>query len=225
MEEEVFDPVDAVKAAAKNSPWVVISIMIHVVIIAIVSVVYVHHQLTKDNAPPTSVAISASTKDKLEDIVMPPEVIDRSALPKFQDSEVAPMDVDIFIPTGEVKAEKEEDLEHGDQTNDPTAHPSDLTNLPSGGTTGGTAIGAGEGPGHHGLRPSAFGGWKLGGGGKFGSRFGKGKEKALRSGGITTAQAVQDGLMWLRNHQDEDGHWDALNFMKHDKEGDRKSVV
>ena len=82
MEEEVFDPVDAVKAAAKNSPWVVISIMIHVVIIAIVSVVYVHHQLTKDNAPPTSVAISASTKDKLEDIVMPPEVIDRSALPQ-----------------------------------------------------------------------------------------------------------------------------------------------
>jgi hypothetical protein len=218
MEQHV-DPVEVVKEAAKNSPWIVISIMIHVVVIAVISVVYVHHQLTKEDTSITTVGIANTKKDeKLEDL-LPPEVIDRAALPKFQDSEVAPMDVDIFIPTGEVLANKEEDLEKGDQTVDPTAQPSDLTNLPSGGTTGGTAIGAGEGPGHHGIAPSAFGGWKLGGGGKFGSRFGKGKEKALRSGGSTVAESVEKGLRWLKNHQDEDGRWDAANFMKHDKEG------
>lgn len=33
----------------------------------------------------------------------------------------------------------------------------------------------------------------------------------------STSQAIDDGLTWLKQHQDEDGKWDADGFMKHDK--------
>ncbi|MBK8097917.1 MAG: hypothetical protein IPK26_12470 [Planctomycetes bacterium] len=33
------------------------------------------------------------------------------------------------------------------------------------------------------------------------------------------AAAIDAGLRWLRNHQDEDGRWDCGGFMKHDKNG------
>ena len=59
----------------------------------------------------------------------------------------------------------------------------------------------------------------LGGGaaGKFGGR--KGGRRGLAKGGKSTAEAIEAGLEWLKNHQDEDGKWDADEFMKHDKEG------
>ena len=60
----------------------------------------------------------------------------------------------------------------------------------------------------------------LGGGaaGKFGGR--KGGRKGLVKGGKSTAEAIEAGLEWLKKHQDEDGKWDADEFMKHDKEGE-----
>jgi hypothetical protein len=51
-------------------------------------------------------------------------------------------------------------------------------------------------------------------------RFGPDKEDALRKAGAARLHAsVIDGLEWLRKHQDDDGHWDAEGFMKHDREG------
>jgi len=34
-------------------------------------------------------------------------------------------------------------------------------------------------------------------------------------------KAVDTGIGWLKSHQEEDGHWDLKNFMKHDPAGDR----
>src|SRR6185295_19417346 len=61
----------------------------------------------------------------------------------------------------------------------------------------------------------------LGGGaaGHFGGR--KGGRKGLLKGGKTTAEAIEAALEWLRKHQDEDGKWDADEFMKHDIEGEK----
>ena len=33
------------------------------------------------------------------------------------------------------------------------------------------------------------------------------------------SQAIDDGLTWLKQHQDDDGKWDCDGFMKHDKRG------
>ena len=54
-----------------------------------------------------------------------------------------------------------------------------------------------------------------GAGGKFGGRFG-GRRDLRRAGGSGTEQALRDGLEWLAKHQDNDGKWDADEFMKHD---------
>jgi hypothetical protein len=39
--------------------------------------------------------------------------------------------------------------------------------------------------------------------------------------GAAQEVAIGKGLIWLKNHQDEDGKWDADEFMKHDLEGPR----
>ncbi len=57
-----------------------------------------------------------------------------------------------------------------------------------------------------------------GAGGKFGGRRG-GRGGLAAKGGRATAAAIEAGLEWLKNHQDEDGKWDADEFMKHDVEG------
>ena len=52
-----------------------------------------------------------------------------------------------------------------------------------------------------------------GAGGRYGGRGGGGKGKG---GGKSYAAAIDAGLQWLKNHQDEDGKWDCDGFMKHD---------
>ena len=59
-----------------------------------------------------------------------------------------------------------------------------------------------------------------GAGGKFGGRFG-GRRNLKAAGGSGTAQALKDGLEWLKNHQDVDGKWDSDEFMKHDPDNDK----
>jgi hypothetical protein len=54
-----------------------------------------------------------------------------------------------------------------------------------------------------------------GAGGKFGGRGG-GRGGLAAKGGKATARAIEDALEWLKDHQDEDGKWDADEFMKHD---------
>jgi len=52
-----------------------------------------------------------------------------------------------------------------------------------------------------------------GAGGRYGGRGGKGGKGG---GGKSYAEAIDAGLQWLKNHQDEDGKWDCDQFMKHD---------
>ncbi len=59
-----------------------------------------------------------------------------------------------------------------------------------------------------GLGGGAAGGFKGGRGGR------KGGRKKLKK---NTARAIDLGLKWLKDHQDDDGKWDADNFMKHDE--------
>jgi hypothetical protein len=183
---------------AARRPWFVISAMGHVLILAVVSVVVFSSETAKEETTVTQVNVRDDQKEP-EPEVKPPEVVDREEKPKLQDTEIKPNDLQEWM----------------DEKEPEQAMPEEVSEMPVGDTTGGTAIGI-AGPGHHGLAPSPFGGKKLGG--KYGSRFGTGDGKG-RPGGQQTAEAVRDGLIWLKNHQDQDGHWDTANFMKHDKEG------
>jgi hypothetical protein len=175
-----------------RNPWVIISFMAHVVVLAVISLVVVTQERKKEETSVTSVSIAPPVETPPE--IKPPEVVDREQVPQLQEE-----------LNNQISDIAEEDAE---QNVDPT-----LAELPSGDTTGGSAAGV-SGPGHHGYAPSAFGGKKPGGG-KFGSRFGSG-----RGGTKPTIAAVHDGLVWLQRHQDEDGRWDSDDFMKHDKTGE-----
>ena len=58
-----------------------------------------------------------------------------------------------------------------------------------------------------------------GAGGKYGGRGG-GRGGLGGRGGKATARAIELALEWLKKHQDDDGRWDADEFMKHDVDGE-----
>jgi hypothetical protein len=49
---------------------------------------------------------------------------------------------------------------------------------------------------------------------------GSGRRKLAATGGRQTARAIEQALDWLARHQDDDGRWDADEFMKHDRGGE-----
>jgi hypothetical protein len=182
------------KKIATQSPWVLIAILLHVAGVAVASIMYYARDTSTDDAMPTEITV---TQQQQQEIVQPPEIVDRQEVPKLKDQDILPSDLTEFDP---------------DATDEPeSGDPTELSNLPSGDTTGGSAIGV-TGPGHHGIAPDTRGGKKLGG--KYGSRFGKGGKGGA---GGRVNEAITLGLEWLRKHQDEDGRWDCEKFMKHDQ--------
>jgi hypothetical protein len=185
------------KKIATQSPWVLIAILLHVAGVAVASIMYYARDTSTDDAMPTEITV---TQTQVQEIVQPPEIVDRQEVPKLKDQDILPSDLTEFDP---------------DATDEPeSGDPTELSNLPSGDTTGGSAIGV-TGPGHHGIAPDTRGGKKLGG--KYGSRFGKGGKGGA---GGRVNEAITLGLEWLRKHQDEDGRWDCEKFMKHDVNGE-----
>jgi hypothetical protein len=183
VETRGFNPVTFLRNAMRNSPWIVMAVALHLILAAFALIFYANKQ------PPTKIDDTAQismTQHKVEDeVVIPPEIIDRKAIPKNEEAELVPYELDVYTPSTE-----QEDLhmEHGD--------PNAADNAPPG-ATGGTAIGVGN-SGHAGSgRPSPFSSRKLGGGG------GKGRGGATQG----TDKAVLDGLRWLCRHQNEDGSW------------------
>ena len=63
----------------------------------------------------------------------------------------------------------------------------------------------------------------VGGGVGLAFRGRPGMRRNLRAGGGSgrTENAVELGLKWLADHQDDDGRWDSDQFMKHDPDGDK----
>ena len=185
VESRGFNPVEFVRNAGRNSPWVVMAVALHLIIGALGLIFYA----AKDEGPKNDDGVTVTMskpKEKVEDPVIPPEVIDRKAIPKNEEAELVTFEEDVYVPT----SEQPEDL-HLDR-----GDPNSMDNAPPG-STGGTAIGVGN-SGHAGSRPSAFSSRRLGGGGRPG-----------RAGGPTqgTEKAVLDGLRWLVRHQNEDGSW------------------
>jgi hypothetical protein len=187
-----FNPVGFIREAIRNSPWVVMAVALHLIGLAAAAIFVTRSDSKAKDDDGGSVTMSQS-KPKEEEIVKPPEQIDRKAKPKNEEAELVTYEEDVYIPTTETVEDLT--LERGD--------PNALDNMPSGGTTGGTAIGVGVG-GHAGTgRPSPFSG-----------RLGTGMKKG-RAGGPTTGteKAVLDGLRWLCRHQNPDGSWSPTTLL------------
>ena len=53
-----FNPIQFVRQAAKNSPWVVIAVALHAVIIAVMSVIILNKEKAKGLETPTNITLN-----------------------------------------------------------------------------------------------------------------------------------------------------------------------
>ena len=196
--ERPIGPAGAVRRLCLSSPWVAISITVHAVIIAIASIVYFARGAVADDGEAAQIAFVPPREDLVEP--PPPQVIDR-AVPELREVglEFTSDPVLVDEPVGSTTTDDADrgGVDDGRGTDDFTAS---------------TAIGL-HGPGRFGRAPSSIPGQSRPGhhrvpGGKGGPEHPDQNERVRRA------------LMWLRRHQDDDGHWDAANFMKHDASGE-----
>jgi hypothetical protein len=201
--------INYVHVCIRNSPWVSLAVLVHVLAIAILSVIYLGHGKPPPDVSVMGVTVSAPPDSAPEPIEAPPEIIDRNSVPTLPDQEEGPVNPDEnYIPdaapgrVGEITDEIDPTKDPGIFNPDPEA----LSNLPSG-ATGGTPIGVGA-VGHFGKGTSAFSSRRAGGGGKGGGGLGQGGGGG-RGG---TQQAVDAALVWLSKHQSPAGNWDSDGF-------------
>jgi hypothetical protein len=183
-------PPAALGEQLSHTPWLLLSIAVHAIVFFLLSLI--------PPVPPKKEQPVVTTALPAEE----PEIIDQQEA----DEE----------PTAEVH-------DHEPVLRDAEVEPAETRSADTTGATGDDAN-AIESEGV----ASAFDspGWNtalgLGGGAgpKAGGRGGgRSKLAAGSRAGKLTAQVIERGLAWLVAHQDEDGKWDADEFMKHDAEG------
>ncbi len=193
-------------SCAKNSPWLLIAVGLHVIVAAVMSVIYLQHERQKAHEAAVQIAVGA-TRAIVEDVIEPPEEIDRHKIPENdQAAELVTMeDEATFVPTEEIP---EEEVDYTDPIGDPTGA-DDGDNA----YTGGTSIGVGSG-GHWGTgKPSSLLSRRVG-------RSSTGPHGRRTKGvPVGTEEAVLEGLRWLVRHQNEDGSWSVDTLAQHCKEG------
>src|SRR5688572_3041395 len=114
-----FSPVDFLRNAMRNSPWVVMAVALHLILGALALIFYAGHDEPAKIDDNTQITM-ARPKDLTEEIVPPPEIIDRKAIPKNEEAELVPYELDVYTPQQE-----QEDLfqEHGDPNAESNAPP------------------------------------------------------------------------------------------------------
>ncbi len=185
----------------KRTPWLLCSIVIHIVLLLIFS-------MMKYDSPARLVADAtvevALVKDRVEEPeeIKPPVV--EEEVREYEPAENPNLKED---STGDANVDEDTGTADDDFT---------------GGGEGGEQDGAGDslmpdapfsgkGGGHDviGVGPGSYGQGGGAGGGLRGRRGGKGRA----AGGKRAEQACEWGLQWLSNHQSEDGRWDCDDFM------------
>ena len=193
--------VQRIVALARNSPWLMIAIGLHVIIALAMSVVYIHHELQKSGAGATAIDVRARN-EAIQEVIQPQEEIDRKKIPEseVQAELVTYEEETTFVPTEIQEENLYEDI------GDPTGSDEGSESF-----TGGTSIGVGTG-GHFGTgSASPFVSRRAG----TATRTRKGRPP--KGATIGTEEAVLEGLRWLIRHQEEDGSWSPLTLGTHCK--------
>src|SRR5690349_6898052 len=109
-----FNPATALRNWIKNSPWVFMAVAVHVIALSVMAVYQFAKSAPKPDDTPTVVKLAAPQEKPPED-TLPPEVLDRKAIPKNEEAEIVTFEEDVFMPT-----EPTEDLhlDRGDPESD-----------------------------------------------------------------------------------------------------------
>jgi len=197
---------------ARNSPWLVIALLLHALVVTILSVVFIRTQRGGAQPPPLTVAVRQEAREPLPEDVEPPPILNRVDVPVLPPDGASAFELeDGLLPdvapgrAGEITDETDTLLEPGHFNPDPEA----LRNLPSG-PPGGTSIGV-DSVGHRSAGTSAFAGRKAGAGGPGGGGVGQRGQNGKNPG--NSQLAVRSALEWLKRHQGPSGAWDCDGFM------------
>ena len=117
MDPRELKPVRWLVGMARSSPWLLIAIGLHVIIAAVMSVMYIHKELQKEREVATQIAVSAARAAPVE-VVQPPAEIDRKKIPENEVASelVTYKEETTFVPTEETLAEVDLHDDIGDPT-------------------------------------------------------------------------------------------------------------
>jgi hypothetical protein len=168
-----------VKNAARNSPWIVMAVALHLILIAIATVFYTTHE--KAEALDERFVVEPQRQRPVEEVLLPPEVVrDRHAIPTNDEIDLeTPKD---YVATDTVASDTE-----------PLGEETGNENAPPGIEFASTAITVGDkGPGYRSSRVSALRGTR-----PFVS--GKGKDNGqIKRGGDVGEDGVLAGPLGTR---------------------------
>ena len=191
------NPFDFVRATYRNSPWIVISVSVHVIAIAIVAVWYIAKPAIAPIEVPVQITVGPP-KPPVEEIPpLEPPRIDRDKIPPERESILTDQTVELtqIIP---IENPPPPDLTIGN----PDANDSPMMTTAASGTIGVGHNGAKGGP------PSPF----------QRDHFGTGNGTGpigIPVGHDKLDKVVLDGLRWLARHQNADGSWTATGVHDH----------
>jgi hypothetical protein len=205
-ETEAWTSRNFLRKCYEHSPWLTISVLLHVLIFTMLAIVR-PDKSEKLSFTPVSFGSAQEVPTPLAE--PPPEIVDRTVPAFEEDPEGVFNDDPNYIPQAEAGriSEVTEDVDYTKDPGEFNPDPEATWDKPSG-ATGGTAIGAGV-TGHTGTT-SAYSSRRRGGGGAGGGGGGQGGKGGR--GGSKAEDAVNNALIWLRNHQSLDGHWDSAHF-------------
>ena len=199
----VSNPISALRRAAKNSPWLVMSILAHTILLVWLGLLVVQGAKKDEVEPKTFVVAPGKARD-----LAPPPIpelvpIDRTPPPIDQRVELIPPDTVIYQP--DVFAKPDEDLTK--DIGNPDSLDAMLTrpevSSSSIGVGDGRIIGDGPTSKTNYIRPDF----------KDNRPIGDGTHgRPPTAHGKTIDKAVRDGLLWLCRHQNKDGSWGARSM-------------
>ncbi len=194
-----LDLVQRVRRAARNSPWLVIAVMLHLILFAGLSIVYVTRALQAREE--RMIAVEVRTRPpqaEAEPLPPPPPLVVRNEVPPDRAVELVPDDLDVlFLPSDTIE-EPDLHMEAGD--------PDAIPERQHGGVISSTSIGPG-GPGVRGTGVTPWPNRIFGPGQGGGGVPGRPVEETF-----PTEAAVLEGLRWLLRHQNDDGSWSAATL-------------
>ncbi|MBK7641452.1 MAG: hypothetical protein IPJ19_00135 [Planctomycetes bacterium] len=192
------NPFEIVAATFRNSPWVMISVCVHVIALAILAIWFIGKP--KTNAfldEPITIVVGPPKALEPELVILPPDVIKRDNIPPQEVGFLTPDFVDPTSPPMDPIEPPPFDATPGD----PSEHDAFTSILRAPGAIG-VGGGSHRGPGHD----------------PFGTRdgpIGPDRHRGGTEGGIQMDKLVLDGLRWLARHQNADGSWTALGVRDH----------
>ncbi len=189
-------PVVFLKRAFQNSPWIVMAIALHAIVISIAAISYMHRSPEPEDTAQSQIRISERRAELPEEIAPPEELPSRTAIPKMDLVELVPIDEEVYTFVDDPVIPPDLTQAIGDPLNSADSIGGDLSS---------TAIGAGDGGGSRGTRPT--------------SRFNRRPGIGTGPGGRTPIaqplgieKAVLEGLRWLARHQNADGSWGVASL-------------